>query len=203
MKLKVTLQIIGLFVLPVLLLLVGVIPVTFRFWVLGIFSLAILALIVAERWSLQSLGLRTDNLRHSLVPYFLFTLVGVVVIVGLAKVLGKHPVNEWWTHVHLLGWFVPISFVQELGFRSWLMPKLETLFKNYWVVIAVNGLLFAFMHTIYPDPLLLLPLGLGAGLGFAVMYHYYPNLYLISLSHMVLNFVTTMHCFFSYAITGC
>lgn len=156
-----------------------------------------------NRWPLKEIGARADNLKRAAVPYILFTLVGVVAIIIVARLLGKQPVAEWWSYSHFLYLFIPISFVQELAFRSYLMSKLQRLVSKPWVVIALNGFLFALMHIIYSDPLLLFPVGLAAGIGFAAMWYYYPNLWLITISHMVLNFTTTLHCFFSFANSGC
>lgn len=203
MKLKIAGQIIALFVVPVVLLATGVVPLQYRFWILGLLTAFVIGEMVIKRWPFKTIGLRTDNLKQGIIPYIAFTLAGTIAIVLMAKLLGKQPVTEWWGYSHFLFWFAPISFVQELAFRSYLMPKLEHVVEKTWVVIGINGLLFALMHVIYPDPLLLFPLGLAAGVGFAAMYRAYPNLWLISLSHMVLNFVTTLHCFFSFANSGC
>ena len=36
-----------------------------------------------------------------------------------------------------------------------------------------------------------------AGIGFAGMFNYYPDQWLISASHAVLNYVSTLYCFLS------
>ena len=191
-------QVALIFILPVLLLYAGIIPVKYRLLVLVAVSLIILGITVKERWTLQGLGIRTDNLVQSIIPYVIFTLVGLIVIFLLAKFLGKNPVDEWWSQPHFLYLFIPISIFQEFAFRGFLMPKLESIFLSVAIVILVNSLLFAFLHIIYPNPLLFLPLGFLAGIGFAVMYYFYPNLILISISHSILNFFAVLYSFFSF-----
>lgn len=187
----------SLFVLPILLLYFGIVPLKYRFVVLTIFFLALVVIIVKERWTPRQLGLRTDNLKDVLLPYGLFTVLGVLVLLGVARTIGRHTVSRWWTYPHFLFLFLPISFSQEFAYRAFLMPQLLNVTSSVPVVCCVNAALFAFLHVIYPDLGIILPLAFAGGLGFAVMYHRYPNLFAISASHMVLNFVAVLHSFFS------
>ena len=191
-------QIVFIFILPVLLLYTGIIPVKYRFLVLVLASLVIFAITIQEHWTPAKLGIRADNFVKSIIPYLIFTILGVLVIYFFAKFLGRSPVNEWWTKSHFVYIFIPISIFQEFAFRAFLMPKLESLFLSAITLILVNALLFAFLHIIYPHPSLNLPFGFIAGVGFATMYYFYPNLILISISHSVLNFFAVFYSFFSF-----
>lgn len=190
------LKIAFVFVLPVTLFVAGVIPVRYRLHALILFSIVTIALVVQEKYALHELGIRTDNMRGAFVPYTLFTLLGVGLILIFAKILGRAPVANWQTDYHFTFLFLPISIIQEFLYRGYLMPTLKRLFSSTAIVILINALLFTLIHAIYPPLAIAIPLAFVAGLGFAVMYHRYPNLILISLSHSVLNFAAVLFGFF-------
>jgi membrane protease YdiL (CAAX protease family) len=193
------LEVLFIFVLPMLLLYFGVIPVEKRLY-LGIPVLvAILYLVRRERWSLKKIGLRFDNIITALFPYILFTLVGVILLIFLAKLIGKNPLQEWWTYTHFQFLFIPVSIFQEFFFRGFLMPKLQSMISSSVFVIIINALLFTLLHIIFPNPLFMLPIAFLGGLAFATIYKFFPNLILISISHIILNFVAVLFCFFSFA----
>lgn len=193
-------QIVLLFVLPVVLLHFRVIPVKYQLSVLILVSLIILGLVIQEQWTMEDLGIRTDNFSNVTFPYTLFTIIWVGVIFVLAKYLNRKPVANWWSKSHFLFLFIPISILQEFAFRAFLMPKLTMIFAfaSSILVILINSLLFSFLHIIYPNTKIILPTVFLAGLGLAGLYFYYPNLILISLVHMVLNFVAVLYQFFTF-----
>ncbi len=192
------LQITFLFIVPIVLLVTGMIPGRFRLLVLGIISAVIAGMTIQERWTLSQLGIRIDNFGESIIPYVMFTCAGLLVIFGAAQFLHRHPVNAWWTQSHFLYLFLPISIFQEIAFRGFLIPKLESIIASVVFVIFVNALLFAFLHILYPHPLINVPFGFLAGIGFAAMYVFYPNLLLVTVSHSVLNFAAVLYSFFSF-----
>ena len=59
----------------------------------------------------------------------------------------------------------------------------------YHFAILANAALFSLLHVIYGEPLLVLPVTFVGGLGFALLYREYPNLWLATASHAVLNFI--------------
>jgi membrane protease YdiL (CAAX protease family) len=191
-----------LFVSPVLLLYLEVVPLEKRFWLILFLLLYIVSVVFKEKWGVKELGFRTDNIKTAALPYLLFTTVGVVGIVILALFLGKNPVSNWWQKSHFLYGFLLLSFIQELGFRGFLIPRLKSIFNSPYLVIGVNGLLFAFIHVVFPNAVQLFPLGIVSGVSFATIYYYYPNLYLVTLSHAVMNFLAVLFCFFSFQ-TSC
>lgn len=194
-------EIIGLFVLPVLLCAYGVIPASWRFLALAAVTMIIVGIVIKERWTLVDLGIRADNLRVAFLPYTLFTVGGVVLITGLARAFGQQPLDRWWTQMHFLFAFIPLSIAQEFVFRGFLMRRLRSMFQTPSVVVGVNALLFAFLHIIYPGQEILFPLAFTGGLGFALVYYLFPNLILASFAHMTLNFFATLYSFFVFPST--
>jgi membrane protease YdiL (CAAX protease family) len=192
-----------IFVLPIFLLLNGSIPLEHRKWLFLPVLLLISLSIWREKsnWSWKKLGLRSDNLKKSFLPYLIGTLFGVVVLIGLALLLRRSPAHGWYLEPHFQFFFLLSSAFQEFTYRGYLVPKLEKMFTSSALQVLVNALLFTFLHSFFPNPQLVLPLTFIAGLVFTVVYKKYPNLYLITLAHSVLNFITVLYCFVSLSQT--
>ena len=189
-------QIFFIFVLPIVLLAFGIIPVVWRMIVLCVAMLFMYGVIQKERITDQMMGLSNKTFKKSLLPYLIFTLVGVFIFVRLSEVLAIDPKIVWWQHSHFLFIFLPVSLLQEIAYRGFLFPKLKELTNKWWVIIIINTILFTILHVIYPVPGIMLPVAFFSGLGLSIMYRYYPNLLLISFSHAVLNFIAVLHGFF-------
>ncbi len=185
-----------LFVSPIAILYFGIIPFSARLWILGLYVIAVSIIVFRQERSWRSLGMRSDNIRALTLPYTIFTLVSVCLLLVFAHILGKEPTPGWTNNSSLLFLFIPISFTQEFLYRSFLMTELRKFYTSIISVIIVNSLLFTFLHVIYGEPFITLPLALVAGVGFSYMYYKYPNLWLIALSHSILNFVAVLYSFF-------
>lgn len=192
-------QIILLFVLPVILLYSGVLPVERRFLILVGVVILMIGVLIKERWSLKNLGIRLDNLKNSLAPYCLFTIAVVAIIIVLAQLMERGVQEAWWLNPHFIYFILPVSIFQEFAYRSFLMPKLKLFSNSPIVVIGVNALLFGLLHIIFPDAALTFFLTFLLGLGFAGLYYRYPNLIAISASHFIINFFAVIFCFASFS----
>lgn len=173
------------FILPLFLWRIKIIKPRHRWQWFLIMCLGALTVIFWERWPAGELGLRTDNLSASLLPYAIITVLGLIIIKLLAN--GMRRENKQASRVIIFG---PIAWsaLQELAYRGFLMPKLEALFAWAGIVILVNALLFILPHLIYENAKKLAVLTFFAGLAWAGVYYYYPNLYLVTLSHIALNY---------------
>lgn len=146
-----------------------------------------------DNYTFYQLGFRSDNLAHSLIPYFIFTLFSLIISIFIANYLDKNPIPNWWTLSHFQNRFIILSFFQELVYRGYLMTKLETIFSSVVMIILVNSLIYAFIHIIYSNKLRNFAITFIAGLFFATIYYYYPNIYLITISHAALNFFAILY----------
>ncbi len=191
-------QIFFIFILPIALLTFGIVPITWRMLVLCVAMLFMYGVIQKEKISDETMGISKNTFRKALIPYLIFTLIGAVIFVRLSGVLAINPNIVWWQHMHFIFLFLPVSLLQEIAYRGFLFPKLKELSSKWWVIIGANTVLFTFLHVIYPTPDIMLPVAFFSGLGLSVMYRYYPNLILISLSHAVLNFIAVLHGFFFF-----
>lgn len=184
-----------LFILPVGLWYFKIIPFKYRFHTLAVIGIFILAIVIVKGWGVQTLGLQGNVVRDYAVPYALFTIFAGLALFIFAK-LSKHKGTErWWRKGHFLYGFVLFSALQEFVFRGFLVPELQSIISVAWLVILVNALLFTWMHVIYSDDLKVLLMIFLGGIGFAAMYVYFPSLILVSISHMILNFIAVFFGF--------
>src|SRR3989338_3634767 len=196
-QIKTATQIGTLFVLPVLLILFGVIPVQYRFFVLLAITILVIAVIVIEKWSLKNLGIRLDNIKKSALWYLIFTVFATVAIIVLARLL-NHNTQNITGNIHFQYGFIILSFLQEFLFRSFLIPKLKLLTASPTLVIISNAALFGILHLIFPNTLVIFLLTALLGVGFAYVYYYRPNLILATIAHSIINFVAVFYCFASF-----
>jgi membrane protease YdiL (CAAX protease family) len=188
-------QILYLFVAPVLLLYFGVISEDAGYLVLFVVSLLMIGIVKHNNWTSSDFGVKKDFWKD-FYPYFLFTLGGVGFLFWLSQISSHQPMISWWQDYRFLLLFIPISFFQEIAFRGILMNMLKRAFSNPIFIIGLNAVLFSLVHIIYLNPIFTIPVTFIAGIGFAWLYYQYPNLILISISHAVLNFVAMILGFF-------
>lgn len=188
-------QILYLYVIPVLLLYFKILPGNFRFIMLFGIAILLFGIVKHDHWTFADMGIRKDFMKD-IIPYSLFALGGVFFLVWLAQIVPHSPFLEWWENAKFLLLFIPISILQEIIFRGVLMNMLERTFTSPIFIIILNATVFAMMHVIYLNSVFVLPMTFIAGIGFAWMYYQYQNLPLISLAHTILNFTAMILGFF-------
>src|SRR3989344_6046283 len=189
------LQILYLFIAPVLILYFKVLPSEFRFVMLFSVAVLLFGIIKHNHWTYKDIGIKR-NFMEDIVPYSLFTIGGVLFLVWLASIVPHEPFLKWWQNVRFLLLFIPLSILQEIIFRGILMNMLKRAFSNPIFIIGLNAGVFALMHVIYLNFIFVLPMTFIAGIGFAWMYYKYENLVLISIAHTILNFTAMILGFF-------
>ena len=180
-------QILYLFLIPIMLLYYKVIPSNGRILVLSVVTVLIYGIARFEKWNRKDFGI-TDNWKENFLPYFIFTLLGVGLLFLVDGLEVGKPMINWWTNLRFLILFIPLSVAQEIIFRGVFMNMLRRVFTNKWFIIILNASVFSLMHIIYLNAFFTLTLTFIAGIGFAWIYYKYPNLVLISISHIILNF---------------
>ncbi len=193
---EIYLQIFTVFVIPIILINTGIIPIQYRVWTMGILVAILLSILIKEKWTWHMLGLKNKTLKKYLLPYIIFTGIGVIFIIVFGEKTGQEEIARWWTYHHFIYGFFLVSLLQEVAYRGYLIPALGKITNKPLTIVMVNTLLFTFLHTIFPNPMLGLPLAFVGGVGFSLMYLRFPNLPLIVLSHAVLNFVIVLYGFF-------
>jgi membrane protease YdiL (CAAX protease family) len=191
-------QILLVFIVPVGLIAAGVLPIEHRVSILSLAFIGLAAvLFFFDGWTLRMFGLHLKETKRYARAYFAFTIIMILIVVLFSEqVLHLEEIQRWWTHRHFIYLFFIVSLVQEVAYRGYLMPALGKLSKNIPMVLFANALIFTFLHIIFPNPMIGLPLAFTGGMGFAIMYLYYPSLPLVVLSHAALNFCVVLYGFF-------
>ncbi len=184
--------------MPTLLIYYNVVPGQFRIVLLFGVALLLYGIVKRAHWTYEDLAIKKNFLKD-LVPYLLFTVVGVGVLIFMSEkipAIEEKRYYEWWENARFLLLFIPISVLQEIIFRGVLMHMLRRAFKSVPFIIILNASVFALIHIIYLNAFVVMPLTFVAGVGFAWIYYKYPNLIMISLAHTVLNFTAMILGFF-------
>lgn len=189
------LQILYLYLIPILLLYFKVIPANLR--IIMLLSVTLLAYGIAryEKWNNDDFGIK-KNWTKDFLPYLIFTVAGIIFLFAVEEFEIGKPMLNWWKNIKFLALFIPLSVVQEIIFRGVLMNMLRRAFSNQFFIIILNAILFSLMHIIYLNFMFVFSITFIAGIGFAWMYYKYPNLILISISHTILNFIGMILGFF-------
>ena len=193
------LEIVYIFIAPVALLYVGVIPYSWRILVLLGISLLIMSIIRYGRWTRAQLGIAHLFRPRATAAWSFFTLLGVVAIVYYARRFDFDPVvlgdlaSSW----RLLLFFIPLSVLQEVAYRGFLTERLRQFSFSRFHRVFLNAALFTLLHIIYPYAAITLPIAFIGGLCFAALYEKHPDLLLACMSHSVLNFTAVYFGFFS------
>ena len=188
-------QILYLYIIPVLLLYYKVLPGNFRFLMLFAVAILLYGIVKNDHWTYRDLGIKRDFMKD-IIPYLLFTVGGVFFLIWLSQIVPHEPFLKWWRNIQFLLLFIPISVLQEIVFRGVLMNMLRRAFSSPIFIIILNASVFALMHVIYLNSVFVLPMTFIAGIGFAWMYYRYQNLTLISVAHTILNFTAMILGFF-------
>lgn len=196
-KPELVLQILLVFIAPVLLIRLDIIPISLRVPLLVVLVTTLVGIVHKEKWTFQMLGLVSRPSPKEAFAYSIFTIIGVIVISQVGELIGKEEITHWWMHQHFLYLFIVVSVFQEIAYRGFLIPALGKLMKSKVFLVLTNAFLFMFLHIIFPDLYIGLPLAFIGGIGFALMYLRYPNLPMIIVSHAVLNFTAVLYGFFA------
>ena len=187
-----------LFFLPFALLYFGVISLRHRRKIFaGMFCL-LLFFIWYQGIGLRELGIRTDNLGATALPYLIFLVGGVLVFFLFIRLLRRPTAISWKKNAWYLVFFAPLCFAQQIAYQGFLIHELQQVSASFWLIVFADATLFAFAHVIYPESDLGLPIVFVTGVAFSSMYLVFPNLILISIVHATLNFIVVgLYGFFS------
>lgn len=158
----------------------------------GLFALVITAAILSTSTmsSVTELGITIPTFFESLL-YIIVTILSCIVLWILAKwILKLKPnvlnIHKKWVE-HMLFYIIVSSPIQEFLFRSFVyfsLVKMHVL--HLLTMVAISSVLFTIAHIIFKDRLFLVG-ALTSGVIWSVLYFYYPNLLLVSLSHAVVG----------------
>ncbi len=148
------------------------------------------ARLFTSRWKFGDIGFHLKDFKEAIPWYGLSTVLGILGLWLYSSVfhIPQTPIdNETLVYYSVGG-----SIIQELLYRGYLMRLGRQLFGNGNLNIVVNVIVFVGMHIFYPEFAQKLWVLVPAGLVFTLLYKKYPNIYLISLVHILLNGVAVM-----------
>ena len=164
-------------------------------------SLLFLVFVAFAIWGFSTLsplamGFTNADLVRGLLPWSVATLLMLLGMLVAAVILRQKHAEGLSRDLHFLFLFIPISAVQQFIYQSVLLQKL-LLGLDPWLAIAICGLCFGYMHTIFPRRLHNFMLATLGGILFSSLFYFYPNFLLAAASHMILNFVAVYLGFFT------
>lgn len=190
------LEILLLFVLPVVLIYYRIISFRYRIHSLIIVAIIAFLIILFKQWSLDKLGISLNTPMIYLAPYAIFTLFSAILLIIISKLLKRRTQPNFFSKKHFIYGFIMVSIFQEFLFRGYLFPVLQQIFPKASLIILVNAILFTSIHSIYSNDTISLVMIFLGGIFFASIYSIYPNLILITISHAILNFIVVLYGFY-------
>ena len=144
-------QILYLYLIPIMLLYYKVIPSNFRILTLLVVTFFIYGIARYEKWENKDFGIQ-KNWHKYYLPYLIFTIAGVILLLIVEEIEISSPMLNWWHNARFLLLFIPLSVIQELIFRGVLMNMLRRVFVNKWFIIILNATVFSVMQGSLPIP---------------------------------------------------
>jgi len=186
-KAKCILIILLVYILPVILILVGIIPFNFRFILLIIIVIPVILYAKNTGIILDEVGFKHNNTVHAIKRILPVTvgLTGLIIIHYFLK--GTRIDNsgiQWYFYLFFIIVSAPLQEFLYRGYLFYLFSKVG--FSQYFLV--ASSILYSFVHAIYWDlPTLLFTLVIG----FVWGHHYtrFRNLYSVIVSHILLGVV--------------
>lgn len=170
----------------------GAIPFAWRFQMLAVMTVMMLAFDYWHDISLKELGIRRDTLKGSLLLNATSSLL-LVILMFLTFNAGliREPTIPRWDMFFAYYLFVS-SPSQEFLFRSnffALMRRINIGLPAFHII--VSAVTYSFLHIFYKDPITLL-VTFAVGLLWGWIYQRYPNFWGVAFSHAVLGAVSIL-----------
>ncbi|ABA25141.1 Abortive infection protein (plasmid) [Trichormus variabilis ATCC 29413] len=179
------------YILPVVLIFVGLVPFSWRFAVLILSAMVILVIARLYRFSPVELGFTQKHLRASLKAIALPTLAIALLILVHYITQGTRLDNSAYNWTFYLLFVGVSSPVQEFLYRGFLFGIFSRAKFPISLQIFLSTLLYSCVHLIYRDvPTLVLTFIVGLLWG----WHYakFRNLYTVILSHSLLGAIAIL-----------
>lgn len=175
------------FYAPSALVWLEIIPFHYRFYALFCVLSGFACFCFRRRYSLQELGIRTDNLKGSLQWNLLFCLAGAIGLYAAFIAGIVRPRDTGYLPSAYIFYIVFLGPIQEIIFRGVLFAEMKRMrsIDDKWIILTAT-LSFCFLHIIYNHPPLLL-IALISGLAWGIIFTKYPNILGVSLSHSFLG----------------
>ena len=149
-------------------------------------TLAFIGLTIYHQYSLQSLGIRVDNMRAGLHFYIPITIAGLFVIFIARAHFRQFRASKEKHSIYFFYFYFFSCLTQEFIFRAYLINRLSEICHHLFFTILLSAGLYTFMHIVFRIKGFMFYTFLF-GVAAILAYNYYPNLIIISLSHYILG----------------
>jgi uncharacterized protein len=179
------------YILPVLLIFLGLVPFSWRFAVLILAAIVVVVIARLYRFSPVELGFTRNNLETSLKAIALPTLGFALLMLIYYIIQGTRIDNSAYSSPFYLFFIGVSSPLQEFLYRGFLFSIFSRVKLAIWLQITLSTLLYSFVHLIYRD-LSTLVLTVIIGLTWGWYYAKFQNLYSIIVSHSLLGAIAIL-----------
>jgi membrane protease YdiL (CAAX protease family) len=180
---RVILEILLLFVLPVVWFVIGLGQWEQRLVVFEIFIGLVIILAVSRQMSFRDMGFRLDNFFSSAKLLLPGTILGVLIIIILFNLrFSDWYFREWYKNEFFFYYLIPGILSQEFAYRGFLLTRLKKIATQPIFIIIGNAALFALLHALHQSWFV----AAGAfvmGAYLAWVYLKQPNILAASLAH--------------------
>lgn len=181
---------------PVSIITFGLAPSVYHYAVILLVTMYTSGVVLYRKWTRFDLGMRIDTLIFW-KQYLFWTIIATIAIIVIHHVLNM-PDIVWKRGMLIKLVFISLalSCIQEFLYRGYLFRLFQDITHHMGWVVILNIAVFTYMHTMFPHLKIVIPLTAAGGILFAVLYNKYPNVYLVSGMHFVLNFTVLYLGFF-------
>ncbi len=192
MRFAVSLELVGIYCIPVILILLGVLPFQYRFVYLTLMGAFVGLLAYRRGYTLEELGLKGGNIRLDIALNGLLVLVflSFFSVAYFAGMFGRKFIPE---SAFFYIFYVLISCpVQEFLYRSYFFALLQkSKCSEMHCVVLCSAIAFSFLHTIYHDVVTLVAV-FAAGIAWAFIYAKTKSFYGVCMSHALFGTMTIL-----------
>jgi len=187
-RLAIILEIILIFILPILWFLLGLGLWEHRLVIFEIFVGLLILLAISHKMNFREMGFRLDNFFQSARLLFPGVLLAIIIIVLFYefRIGTKYFFNNWWNNYFFAYYFLLSALSQEFGYRGYLVTRLKSLFKNPLPIILINASLFALLHILHLSLFITIE-AFFFGAFLTWVYLKKPNLIASSLAHALVG----------------
>ncbi|MBD2341796.1 CPBP family intramembrane metalloprotease [Calothrix sp. FACHB-156] len=179
------------YILPVVLIFLGLVPFSWRFAILILAAIVVVVIARMYRLSAIELGLTGNNVESSLKAITLPMLGFALLMLIYYDIQGLRIDNSTYSWPFYL-FFVGVSSpLQELLYRGFLFGIFSRAKFAIWLQILLSTLLYSFVHLIYRDVATLL-ITFIIGLFWGCHYAKFQNLYILIFSHSLLGAIAIL-----------
>ncbi|MDD5040448.1 MAG: CPBP family intramembrane metalloprotease [Patescibacteria group bacterium] len=187
-RIRIILEIILVFVVPILWFVLGLGEHEHRLIVFELLVGLTVALALMHRMGFRALGFRTDNFLAAaklLLPGSVLALAALFILFKLH--IGVHYFfSDWYANVYFFYYLSLGVISQEFAYRGFLLLRLKQVTANPFILIATNAVLFAFLHVLHESWQVAIETGvLSAYLTW--IYLKQPNIYATCLAHSIVG----------------